>query len=261
MTNLYQLYLITNTVNNKKYVGQSIKRKDKDYLTRFKEHIDLSSSKHLTKLRSAIRHYGIDAFKTELLLDDVSESDIDNQEKYYIDYYNTYYLNDKGYNMTRGGQGIHGYLHTETTKQKISNASRKLWEEYRKNKTALLERNTKISNSLKGKAKSEETKKRFSEAARKNTSREDYINPFKGRTHTNECKRKISEANGHKIGMYDKSTKKLIKEFNSVMRAANYLVEIRHTKNKGCFSRIITVANHTKGQGKTAYGFIWEYIE
>lgn len=60
----YHLYLITNKINDKKYVGIT----KLGYLTRWKRHIKLieKGSNHLIVLYNAIRKYGIDAFELEL---------------------------------------------------------------------------------------------------------------------------------------------------------------------------------------------------
>jgi hypothetical protein len=46
----------------------------------------------------------------------------------YIQEYNSYYLNENGYNMTYGGEGTNGYLHTEEVKQRLSAMTIKQYE-------------------------------------------------------------------------------------------------------------------------------------
>ena len=76
-------------------------------------------------------------------------------------------------NRTDGGEGINGYIFSEETKRKMSEAQkgRIVTEEHRKN----------LSEALKGRTHSEEHRRKMSEVR-------------KGRTHSEEHKRKISEA-------------------------------------------------------------------
>lgn len=92
------IYIISNQVNQKQYVGQSIHIE-----ARWKQHIyiALNMPNEQTKLYNAIRKYGINNFTFELLEECPVEL-LDEREKYYISYYNTYV---NGYNMTNGGQG------------------------------------------------------------------------------------------------------------------------------------------------------------
>ena len=83
------IYKITNKINKKSYIGQSI-----NPVRRFKEHC-----KNSTIIGKAIQSYGIDNFSFEILgwFEDYNE-----KEKYYIQYYHT--LVPNGYNLQEGGQ-------------------------------------------------------------------------------------------------------------------------------------------------------------
>lgn len=256
--NFYQIYLITNLKNNKKYVGQVIQHKNRDYLVRFHEHLDGIAYENTRRLNSAIKHYGRDAFKTELIEENIPEDQIDEKEIYYIAFFDTYYLNKKGYNMTLGGQGIHGYKFTYRDRQKISEAGKKHWIELRQNPERLQLRNQKISNKLKGQLKSIEAKKHLSQAAKKRF--ENAPGTFTGRKHSEESKRIVAEKNGYPIGMYDKNSGELLHTFISCGDATKYLLENHMTENKSAFTRILTVCKGIKGQGKTAYGYVWKFL-
>lgn len=91
-----------------KYIGQT-KFKEND---RWKDHChDAFSPKaksYNTVLSHAIRKYGKDSFKLTILEDNILDEKLDEREKYWIDYYKTYYKDNKhGYNMTRGGRGVY----------------------------------------------------------------------------------------------------------------------------------------------------------
>lgn len=92
------IYLITNLINNKQYVGQTIK----GYKHRWKIHCRyarLHDVKCPQLIDRVIAQYGIDNFKCELL-EQVSIEDKDKKEQFYIALYDTY---NSGYNVTIGG--------------------------------------------------------------------------------------------------------------------------------------------------------------
>lgn len=101
------IYKITNTVNNKCYIGQTIKSIE----FRFKEHIRraLKHSDHRSHLGAAIRYYGEDAFIIEEIFKVVAYSLetrfvlLDTMECFYIRKFNSRDLN-LGYNIQPGGQ-------------------------------------------------------------------------------------------------------------------------------------------------------------
>ena len=94
------IYLITNKVNGKKYVGQSI-----DIERRWKSHI-IASKKSELHIHRAIRKYGIDNFDFSIL-EECSVDKLDEREIYWISELDTY---NNGYNMTIGGKGHNLYL-------------------------------------------------------------------------------------------------------------------------------------------------------
>jgi len=95
-----KIYMITNKINDKKYIGQT----KKTLKQRFSRHIYDSKRSDLKKipLYHAFEKYGVGNFIIELI-DVCEESQIDNMEKYYIQKYNTYV---NGYNATLGGKSI-----------------------------------------------------------------------------------------------------------------------------------------------------------
>ena len=86
-----EIYLITCQVNNKKYVGQVTKTKNRNYLKRWKEHLD--EAKYNPDfgsiiLNRAINKYGSQNFKTEVL-EECSIDRLDELETSYIKNLNT----------------------------------------------------------------------------------------------------------------------------------------------------------------------------
>lgn len=261
---LYQIYLVTNIINNKKYVGQTYKTNEHNYLNRFNDHLKTADycNKHgcnLTVFYKAIIKYGSSNFSVELLADDISEEDVDNLESYYIDKYSTFYINNEGYNMTLGGQGIHNYKHTLESKNKISDKSKEYWNNLKENNVEEYERLCLLrSTNLKGKPKTPEAKNSYKEAFRKRVESSLYVNPFKGKHHTDKTKDMISKKNGCKLGMYDPETDELLRIFQSCPQANKYLIEKNLTKNKYVATRILIVCDDPK---KLAYGFRWRKLE
>lgn len=102
-----EIYKITNTVNNKVYIGQvSSYTKDgrtRGTIMRWKEHLRASkrTSKKINHLYSAIKLYGEDKFKVEIL-ECVERSAVDSKECYYIEQFNSR-NGDFGYNIREGG--------------------------------------------------------------------------------------------------------------------------------------------------------------
>ena len=93
------IYKITNLINNKKYIGQTINT----ISHRFNQHInDAMRKKGCPYLGKAIRKYGIDNFIVEAVEENIPYDLLNNREIYWIAYYHT---NDSnyGYNLTRGG--------------------------------------------------------------------------------------------------------------------------------------------------------------
>ena len=80
------IYVITNKLNNKKYVGQK--------LGSFNERYWGSGS----YIKNAIKHYGIKNFNREIVCWCDSRDELCDKELYYIEYYNT--LAPNGYNLT-----------------------------------------------------------------------------------------------------------------------------------------------------------------
>jgi group I intron endonuclease len=94
------IYKITNLINSKSYVGQTIKNLN----TRKSQHKNVAKNDSKNNhLYSAINIYGWKNFSFELIAYADSEEDLDNKEKYWIKFYN---LTDRlyGYNKSVGGR-------------------------------------------------------------------------------------------------------------------------------------------------------------
>jgi len=90
------IYKITNMINNKCYIGQSVNIKQ-----RWKNHKTVNPKDHEYNypLYQAFRKYGINNFNFEVI-EECSIDELNNKEEYWIKYYNSY---NNGYNQTLGG--------------------------------------------------------------------------------------------------------------------------------------------------------------
>ena len=108
------IYKITNLINNKIYIGQSINIQQRWMAHRHRP-FNINSSQYDTPLYRAIRKYGLQNFSFEIL-EECLEKELDSKEQYYIEKYNT--INpDKGYNLTKGGQS--GSINTILSDEEI----------------------------------------------------------------------------------------------------------------------------------------------
>lgn len=155
------IYIFTNKINGKKYIGQTIK--DNCFI-RIDEHKRLSKNKPRQLIDRAIKKYGWDNFKIDYFK--CAEEILDNMECALIALYETT-NKEKGYNLESGGNK-NKHLSKET-KNKISEAHLKNPNRY-----------------WLGKHPSEETRQKMSDAQKGEKS------SWYGRKHTNETKNKMS---------------------------------------------------------------------
>jgi group I intron endonuclease len=137
------IYLITNLLNNKQYVGQTIQPLEK----RWQRHCWKSTSKNSMPICKAIAKYGKENFKIEVLVLCNSYDELNEKELFYANELNTWSPN--GYNL-KAGDGK-GSMSPET-KAKIAaaNTGMKRTPEARQN----------MSNAHKGKTLSEKQRKK-----------------------------------------------------------------------------------------------------
>lgn len=120
------VYIAENLQNGKKYIGYTTRNLE----TRIKEHISSSKnekSKHYFYLfKQAIRKYGADCFKWDILANCKTKEECCELEKLYIKKLDT--ISPKGYNLTEGGNGG---IQSQETKEKISNSLQEYWLEHK----------------------------------------------------------------------------------------------------------------------------------
>lgn len=165
------IYIIRNKVNDKRYIGQTINQRGFDGRYRGGNWCKRTTNEYLKR---SGEKYGVDNFEVIKVFDiAMNKDELDEKEKYWIDYYDTT-NNKKGYNMTKGGGNSNTFL----------NKTEEEMEEIRKK---ISEANKGENNPMYGKHHSEKTKKKISEAnSGENSS-------VWGKHRSEETKRKMSE--------------------------------------------------------------------
>lgn len=262
------IYLWTNLVNNKVYIGQTqnfYQRMQQYYSKREKRYINLALSK-----------YGFDNFDIDILEKDISIADLDKYEQYWMDYYESYDL-EKGYNICKEAGTTRGYHHTDEDKHKMSEIVKKRLREHPEyikrgsdnpmfGKKASAETRAKISAGLKGnqnaKGKTWKMPEGFGERQRQFMIGKQYC---LGRKLSPETRAKIAESNRRRI-LSDESKKKMSEShkgkttkkvrcveldiiFDSIGEAAEF-VNVDSSGIGACL----------RGSQKTSAGYHWERI-
>lgn len=114
----YCVYVHTNKINGKMYVGQTV------YGDNPKRRWQNGTSyKHCTYLNRTIEKYGWDNFEHEVIASNLTKEEADNFEKILIKQLDT--RNPLfGYNLTDGGEGSCGHKLSEEARQKLSEAAK-----------------------------------------------------------------------------------------------------------------------------------------
>jgi len=263
------IYKVTNKINGKQYIGQSICA---DIKNRWRQH---KAKDGIGKyLLAAYNKYGIKNFIYTIICICFDE-DCNRFEEEYINKYNT--LAPNGYNLQKGGKRVYTKREnnklSEEHKQKIRNklTGKKLTEEHK----------IKLGNASRGRKLSEEHKQKISKTMLNNRKpslnkepkkvivkdkkiKEPRIKqpkvkkikePKEKRNILNKEKcleilKKRSEENKKKIGRFDNNNN-LLEEFTSITEASNKYNISRSTISKVCLN---------KPSYKSAGGFIWKQI-
>lgn len=179
------VYMITNTVNQKKYIGISVNDPEKD---RIKRHLSGSGNRIIA---SAVKKYGVDVFTYEILEANVFDEFLPELEVAYIANYNT--VRPHGYNLTSGGERKKEVSSETCRKISDKNKGRVPWN---KGKKRSPETCRKISETLKKQPSWHKGKKRTAETClRISESKKGQIPWIKGKTHSNKTRQKLSEIN------------------------------------------------------------------
>lgn len=226
------VYLTTNLINGKQYVG--------DHSTNNLNDGYLGSGKPYFK--RALKEYGIENFKKEILEFFPSKGEAFDAQEKYIKKFNT--LAPNGYNISpKGGYGVPFSYLSECTKEKIGNSSKgrfhtpesklkmgrkgRIFSEESKEKMRKSAKNRKISEETRLKMRIAKLNKKMSEDSKikLSNSKKGSPSPMKGKKHSEETKLKISlSKKGIGFGkLLSEKTKQKISE-NNGMKNHGYLV-------------------------------------
>lgn len=240
---MYEVYLVTNLVNGKKYVGVT----SQGVQERFKEHLWDAHKGSKTIFHNAIRKYGVENFELTTLESDIPDADAESRERYYIALHRSYYIYRQGYNMTEGGNGTVGYVFTEEDRKKLSKAN--------KGRKFSEERNQRMKEIMTGREYKQEWKDALSRSRLGRFTKEE--NPFFGKHHSEETKSKIREKNSGDIVLQLDAEGKVVNEFFNLMDAGRWASEnVSSAKYTTCATRIreVCMSNNPKC---AAYGYRW----
>lgn len=97
------VYLVTNLIDGKKYVGKT----EKTVRKRWREHLaNARNLKHQEYLYRAIRTHGLENFSVDCLAEATTAEGLNDLERQWIQTLNT--IAPHGYKMTTGGEGVSG---------------------------------------------------------------------------------------------------------------------------------------------------------
>ena len=247
MENHYNcIYMYTNKINGKGYVG-----KTKDFLIRNRKHIYSSYNKRAddynVAFHRAIRKYGIESFDVTILKENLTEDEMNYWEDYYIETFDLYAKNGKGYNLAKGGTGgnlIEGK--TEEERKEIRQKRSNTWNN--KTEEEMDELRQKQSELKKGKNHPMYGVHRYGKDA-----------PMYGKHHTEETKRKMSENHADFSGKNHPKAKKVAQydKQGNLIKIWDYAKQVE--EELGIHNS--SIIKCCKGKYKSAGGFIWKYDE
>lgn len=174
------VYCIKNTINNKEYIGLTVRSLEE----RWKQHIYESNKKDSwewnTPLGNAIKKYGKESFDVFVLEQCLTESEMKQKEIQLIKERKSL-ASENGYNLSFGGDGRMGHKLTEETKIKIG-----------------------LGNL--GKIMSVESKMKMSDSAKRRSVGK--LSPMDGKKHTDDALKKISESSKGRVFSEESRRKK-----------------------------------------------------
>lgn len=249
------IYKITNIVTKKCYIGETVQKNPE---CRWRRHINsVKTTKGCPALKDAIKKYGIDKFKFEILIICFDE-DRHKYEKEYIKKYNSQVPN--GYNILPGGQIGESRLGTKHTPEAI----KKMIEGIRK----FREKNPNYYETYR--EKHQESIKQINHSECIKNSEKFKIASLKRKIEGNSKERNIKTS--ETLTKYFENN---IKKHREIMTNAKGKTVIQYSKDNifvreynsiGDASRLSNISKRNiqhslSGRTKTAGGYIWKYVE
>jgi len=247
------IYLITNTITKKQYIGQTL---CKDIERRWKQHKSCDHNSIGRYLLAAYKKYGIESFKFQIICICFDE-DCNSYEEEYIKKFNT--LAPNGYNLRDGGKN--SKQHPDSIKLRVESRKKTINERRLKGLPVLPpqseEQKSNSSKRMKGennpnygkkitnnrKEKLSESMNKIWEERRKNGTFKSFIN------NGNFAVGHISP-NRRRVGKYN-DNEDLLEEYESTVEASEKNNINRQTISKVC---------NGNPKYKRAGGFLWKFI-
>jgi len=232
---MHYLYKITNLVNNKIYIGQTVQPNKRWWQHRFE------AANPTKVIHYAINKYGAHNFVFEVIAMSKTKNDANIIEIELIRQYQSHVSTGLGYNNAIGGNSNSGYHHSEETRRKISKAN-------------------------KGQKQTPEQKKLLFEGLAKWV--EENGPPHKGKKHTKESKQKMSEShkgysawNKGLIDCFSEETRQKMANAKRGKKASEETkrkMSISRTKNRKCSIEDCDNPHDAKGYCSKHY---YQYID
>lgn len=262
------IYLWTNLINDKKYVGQA-----QNFYNRMQDYLHGKDKDRV--IGKAILKYGIENFEITILEQQFALDKLNEREQYWMDYYQCFVPN--GYNVCHTAGNTLGYHHTYEDKEKMSKIAKQRFvnhpELIKKGKDSPMygrhlseETKRKMSNSRKGNQNAKGKRWKLNAQQRERRRQTALGNTYcLGRKLTAYHRQRIIESNKTRVLSEDtikkmseshkgKATKKVrcIETdmiFNSISEAAIFVGK-----------SITGIIACCKGKQKTCAGYHWEYV-
>ena len=117
---MYTIYKATNKIDGKSYIGF-----DCNWPYRKCAHKHAVKRGSTLVFHNAIRKHGWDNFEWDIVEQSEDKNiTLNEREEFFIKKFNTHYIHGNGYNMTMGGEATFGWIPSEETKRKISEANK-----------------------------------------------------------------------------------------------------------------------------------------
>ena len=222
------IYMWTAIKTGHSYIGKTV-----DLERRKKEFLCFSKTRYSGKaINWARKKYQSPDLWEYKILEKCAKKDLSEREIFYIKRFQTF---KNGYNENEGGDGNKGFILSEEIKRKISKS-------LKKRPPVTEETKLKISRSLMGHKVNEDERKKISETLK---------NYFENHDNPNYGKRGKECTWCRIIGQFDTLNGDLIKIWYGTKE-----IERENEGYKGPF-----IINVCRGRKKTAYGFVWKYID
>ena len=236
------VYSITNTINNKSYIGCT-----KDINKRMIGHRNLSKKQDYPLYRE-VREYGRDAFEVKIL-EECLPSERLTKEIYWIKKMNSKFPN--GYNLTEGGAGVQGNKQSLKTKEKKSKALLKYWENADDSK-----RKTGAKNNMFGKHHSKEAKRKIGAKTRAwHKKYPDKRTSEKSRQKLRDYYKSHRNPMAKRVDMMDYNTSKILLCFPDMSIAGAWVRD----NTEYIMGSKSGISRNCTGNTLTSYGYKWQY--